>query len=146
MKTACLLLALLFSATVNAQKRTSLSHGMVFGIRPDTSALRDATKIEALMDKKTRITAVIRGRVVKVTRSKGGWFELDAGKGKTIAAHFKDYNVTIPVNLKGHVVIVEGVAQKQFVADDQQHFAGKNQPDAKRSKQLSFEARGMMID
>jgi hypothetical protein len=146
MKTACLLLVLLFSIPVNAQKRASLSHGMVFGLRPDTSALREATKIEALMDKKTRITATIRGRVVRVTKSKGGWFELDAGGGKTIAAHFKDYNVSIPMNLKGHTVIVEGVAQKQFVADDQQHFAGKKQPVAKKSKQLTFEAKGMTID
>src|ERR1700750_2231590 len=98
------------------------------------------------MYKKTRITATIRGRVVKVTKSKGGWFELDAGRGKTIAAHFKDYKVSIPVNLKGRTVIVEGVAQKQFVADDKQHFAGKEQPATKRDKQLSFEATGMMID
>ena len=70
MKAACLLLALLFSSTVHAQKSVPLSHGMIFETRPDTSAMREATKIEALMDKKTRITATIRGRVVKVT--KGG--------------------------------------------------------------------------
>lgn len=99
------------------------------------------------MAQKPRISTTIKGKVIKVTKEKGGWFDLDAGGGKVIAAHFKDYNINIPADLKGRTVIVEGVAQKQIVADDQQHYAGENQPKAKdNSNQLTFEATGLIVE
>ena len=48
-----------------------------------------ASRIEATMGKRARISATIRGLVLKVTQSRGGWFDIDAGKGKIIKAHFK---------------------------------------------------------
>ncbi len=105
------------------------------------------------MDKKTRISITIKGKVLKVTKEKGGWFSLDAGGGKVIAAHFKDYDINIPSGLKGRTVIVEGVAQKQFIADDQQHFAGdtvngKKQQNVKTNPKhrLTFEVKGLMVE
>jgi len=91
--------------------------------------------------------------VIKVTKTKGGWFELDAGNGKIINAHFKDYAVTIPADLKGRTVIIEGVAQKQFIADDGQHFAGdtvtgkkQHSVNANPKQSLTFEVSGLMVD
>jgi len=105
------------------------------------------------MDTKTRISTTIRGRVIKVTKPKGGWFELDAGKGKIITAHFRNIGINIPVELKGKIVIVEGVAEKQFIADDLQHFAGdtvvgKKQHTVKTNplRRLTFEVKGLMVD
>ena len=78
---------------------------------------------------------------------------MDAGNGKVIQAHFKDYNISLPTALKGRTVIVEGVAQKQFIADDLQHLAGdtvigKKQHTVKTNpkQRLTFEVRGLMID
>jgi hypothetical protein len=152
MKTPSLLLALLFSYVLFlfAQKPV---HSTVFGARPDTVSVVSASKLEAFMDKKPRISTTIRGKVIKVTKTKGGWFEIDAGNGKVISAHFRDYNINIPVNIKGRTVIAEGVAQKQFIADDQQHFAGdtvsgKKQQNVKTNpkRKLTFEVKGMMIE
>jgi hypothetical protein len=153
MKAPCLLFALLFSFALFAQKPTSLPHGTVYGVKPDTAGIMSATKVEIFMDKKTRISTTIRGKVIKVTRPKGGWFDLDAGNGKVIAAHFKNYNINLPSGLKGRTIIAEGVAQKQFIADDLQHFAGdtvkgKKQHSIKTNpkRRLTFEVKGLMVD
>lgn len=136
-----------------AQKPPALPHGMVFGIKPNDIGPTAAEQIEASMANKTRITTAIRGKIIRVTKSKGGWFEIDAGKGKIIAAHFKNYNISLPKALRGRTVIVEGVAQKQFIADDMQHFAGdtvggkkQHKVNANPKQRLTFEVRGLMVD
>ena len=147
MKTTLLLQALLFSFAAFAQTNKQLPHGTTFGKKPDETAVVNADKLQAFMAQKPRISTTVKGKVIKVTKEKGGWFDLDAGGGKVIAAHFKDYNIDIPADLKGRMVIVEGVAQKQIVADDQQHYAGQNLPKAKdKSNQLTFEATGLMVE
>lgn len=153
MKTPCLLLCLLFSFSTTAQKRTGLVHGKIFGSKPDTTGVIAASKVEDFMDTKVRISVAIRGRVLKVTKPKGGWFTIDAGNGRIISAHFKNYDVTIPTALAGRTVVLDGVAQKQFIADDQQHFAGDTVKGKKQSRvktntkrRLTFEVTGMMVD
>src|SRR5579864_3456471 len=77
------------------------THGQVFGSKPDTAGMVKATNLEKYMDKKPRISTTINGKVLKVTKEKGGWFNIDAGNGKIISAHFTDYNVSIPKGLAG---------------------------------------------
>jgi hypothetical protein len=144
--------SLCFSVSVFAQ-HVALPHGTVFGSKPSTTQVIEATRLEAYMDKKTRINTTIRGKVLAVTKTKGGWFNIDAGNGKIIAAHFKTYGVTIPTQLKGKTVIAEGVAAKQFLADDLQHFAGdtvsgKKQHQVKTNpkRRLDFEVKGLVVE
>ncbi|GAB2987815.1 hypothetical protein GCM10027049_29930 [Mucilaginibacter puniceus] len=125
---------------------------MVYGVKPDTTAMLPAGKIKAFMGKRTRISTTIKGKVLKVTQSKGGWFTIDAGNGKAIEAHFKNYKINLPADMQGRTVIVEGVAAKQFVANDRQHYAGdtaikkKMQRVKANPKQpLVFEVRGLMV-
>jgi hypothetical protein len=153
MKYLILLFSICLAVPVTAQQRTPLPHGMVYGTKPGTTAMLPTWRVEAFMDTKTRISTTIRGRVIKVTKPKGGWFELDAGKGKIITAHFRNIGINIPVELKGKIVIVEGVAEKQFIADDLQHFAGdtvvgKKQHTVKTNplRRLTFEVKGLMVD
>ncbi|MCR8557882.1 DUF4920 domain-containing protein [Mucilaginibacter sp. BJC16-A38] len=153
MKTFAITACLLFSLSAFAQKQTPLPHGMIYGTKPDTSAMLDATKLETFMGKMTRISTTIKGRVINVTKPKGGWFTIDAGNGKVIAAHFKNYGTTIPAALRGRYIIAQGVAAKQFIADDLQHFAGdtvngKKQHTTKTNAKhvLSFEVAGLMVE
>jgi hypothetical protein len=153
MKTTCLLLSLLISSCLFAQTLPGMAHGMVYGAKPDTTQIVNASKAEAFIDKKTRVSVTLRGKVIKVTKQKGGWFDIDAGNGKVIAAHFKSYSVNIPADLKGRTIIADGVAQKQFIADDQQHFAGdtvkgKKQHSVKTNpnRRLTFEVKGLMVE
>ena len=153
MKIIAFLTGLLIAASSNAQKPAALPHGMVYGTKPNTTAMMPAYKIEAYMGKQVRTSTTIRGKVLKVTQTKGGWFEVDAGKGKVIKAHFKNYAVTLPTALKGRMVIVEGVAEKQFIADDMQHLAGdtvvgkkQHKVNANPKQRLVFEVKGLMVD
>src|SRR5665213_1015946 len=101
MKAITLLLALCISASAFAQRHGALSRGTVFGSKPNAVAVITAAHLENYMAKKARISTTISGTVTKVTKTKGGWFDIDAGNGKVITAHFRDYNITIPENLKG---------------------------------------------
>lgn len=136
-----------------AQKHIPLPHGMVFGDKPNGIAPVAAKKIEAFMGKKIRQTTALTGTIIRVTKEKGGWFEMDAGNGKVIAAHFKNYNITLPKALAGRGVIIQGVAQRILTADDLQHFAGDTVTGAKQHAEkvnpkarMTFEVRGLMVD
>ncbi|MDB5287433.1 MAG: hypothetical protein JWR05_2382 [Mucilaginibacter sp.] len=152
-KSAVLLICFLCAINSIAQKKAALPHGMVFGDKPKGIAPVSATKIEALMGQKIRQTTAIRGKIINVTKEKGGWFMMDAGAGKTIDAHFANYNVTLPKAIAGRIVIIEGVAQRQLIADDLQHFAGDTVTGSKQHKtkvnpkqRITFEVRGLMVD
>jgi hypothetical protein len=153
MKVLPLIGILLFSLSLFAQKHAPLAHGMIYGTKPDTGAMLDAAKLETFMGKKTRISTSVKGRVLNVTKRKGGWFTIDAGNGKVIAAHFRNYGVNIPANLKGKYIVAEGVAEKQFMADDLQHFAGDTVIGKKQhaihtdlKHKLLFEVKGLMVE
>lgn len=136
-----------------AQKHVPLPHGMVFGEKPDTITLMHASKLEAFIGNKTRITTAISGKVIKVIKEKGGWFEMDAGNKRVIAAHFTNAGVNLPRQVAGRTVIISGVAAKQFIADDLQHMAGdtvngkkQHKVNTSPSRRISFEVKGLLID
>ncbi|HEY8929865.1 MAG TPA: DUF4920 domain-containing protein [Mucilaginibacter sp.] len=151
MKTLSIIAGLLFSISAFAQ--TPLPHGTVYGLKPDSGAMQNASRLEAFMGPKVRISTTVKGKVLNVTNPKGGWFTIDAGSGKVITAHFKNAGINIPAALKGKTVIAEGVASKQFIADDGQHFAGDTMNGKKQHKvnadakhRLAFEVRGLMVE
>ncbi len=153
MKNTFLLLALLFSIPVFAQKQKAPVHGTVYGAKPDTTGVMDASKVEGFMDKKARVSVAVRGKIIKVIKPQGGWFTIDAGNGRTIAAHFKNVGVNIPRILAGRTVVMDCVAARQFIADDQQHLAGdtvngkqQSHVNADPKRRLIFEVKGMVVD
>lgn len=153
MKKLVLVLFVFCSLQVVAQKRTPLPHGMVFGKAPKNIAPMPAAKLESLMGGKTRQTTAITGKILKVSKEQGGWFDMDAGNGRIIEAHFANYNVKLPKAIKGRTVIIEGVAQRQLIADDAQHFAGdtvngkkQHQVKVNPKERITFEVQGLMVD
>src|SRR6202012_542064 len=124
MKHLFLLFAFFTTANLPAQNHTPLPHGMLYGQKVDPTDVMPASKVEAFMEKKVRASVTLTGKVLQVTKTKGGWFDMDGGNGKIIKVHYKNYDITIPTGLKGRSVMIQGVAQKQFIADDMQHFAG----------------------
>lgn len=144
MKALTLLSALFFSVAAGAQQ---MPHGTIYGTKPNSAGMMDASKVEAFMGNKIRVTATLTGKVAKVTKAKGGWFDLQGANGKVIPAHFKTAGIDIPENLAGHTVIAEGIVSKQFVADDKQHLAGDSQTQKnKTSGGLSFEVTGVEVE
>lgn len=144
MKTIYLLLLLtLFSFPLFAQDKPL--HGKVFGNKPGAVIVK-AERLESYLAARPRMRTTVRGKVLNVVKEKGGWFTIDAGNGKTIAAHFAKYDVDIPADLKGQTVVVEGIAQKQAALPNEQHLAGKKQPGDKTTDQLSMEVTGLMVE
>ena len=153
MKRLLTLVFIFCAITGFAQKHTPLPHGMVFGDKPKDIAPVPAGKIEGFMGGKIRQTTALVGKIIKVTKEQGGWFEMDAGQGRVIAAHFKNFNIKLPQAIKGRTVIMEGVAQRLLIADDMQHFAGDTVVGAKQHKEkvnpkarITFEVWGLMVD
>lgn len=149
MKAITFVLAFGIWVSAFAQQHGAVSHGAVFGSKPNDVATIKAVNLESYMAKKARISTTISGKVTRVTKSKGGWFDIDAGNGKTIAAHFRNYNVSIPEGLKGKYIIAEGIAEKQFVADDGQHLAGGDKQYSTKTnpkQRLTFEVSGLMVE
>lgn len=149
MKWSAFLIYVLISASTYAQQ-TPLPHGMVFGLKPDTSNMVQAAKMLTFMDNKQRVSTTLMGKVVNVKKEKGGWFDVDAGGGKVISAHFKNYDVSLPVALKGRVVIIQGIANKKHSSTNMLGLTGdavtakKNIQDNKASI-LNFEVTGLMV-
>lgn len=147
------LLLMLLSTGVFAQKHTPLPHGMVFGSRPSNVNIMPASRLETFMGKRTRTYVVITAKVLQVIKPKGGWFNIDAGNGRIIQAHFKNINVVLPADLKGREVIIDGVAQKLFIADDMQHLAGdtvngkkQHHVNADPKRRVTMEVKGLMVN
>jgi hypothetical protein len=129
---------------------TPLPHGMIFGQKPDTGMALHASKIEAVMGKKPRVSTTVIGKVIDVKKEKGGWFELDAGAGKIIMAHFTNYNVRLPKEIKGRTVIVQGIAVKPFTPGNRLPLSGDTAAvkggNIKRNRAvLDFEVTGLMV-
>lgn len=149
MKTLGLMICLAFATMAQAQQK--LPHGSVYGARPNTTQVIAANRLEDWMAQRPRVSATIKGRLIKVTNARGGWFEMDGGRGRVIEAHFNRSGVNLPKNLAGKTVVVDGIAQKQMIAADKQHFAGDrangHQPEvnANSKKQITFEAKGLMV-
>ncbi|MCC8410553.1 DUF4920 domain-containing protein [Mucilaginibacter sp. UR6-1] len=150
MKAWQILFTILFLSVSSATfaQKVALPHGMVFGSKADTANAVDANNLRRYMGEKKRITTIIKGTVERVTEEKGGWFVLQTKGGEPIYAHFRDYNVTLPKQIKGRVVIVSAVAKREFTADDHQHFAGDTvtySTTSKMSKAITLEVKGLMI-
>ncbi len=133
-------------------QHTPLPHGMLYGQKVDTLQMMPAAKLESFMGTKVRISTTIKGKVIRVTQTKGGWFDMDAGNGHIINVHFKNYGINLPADLRGRTVMIQGVAQKQLVADDMQHYAGDTTPHQKHDgrkqparQPLMFEATGLVV-
>ncbi len=150
MKAWHLLLSIIFltAASQSFAQQVALPHGMVFGTKADTANAVEADKLLNFMGERKRITTSVKGTIEKVTEEKGGWFVMRTGNGMPIYAHFRDFNVTLPKQIKGRVVIISGVAKREFTADDHQHFAGDTisySTTSKMSKAINFEVKGLMI-
>jgi hypothetical protein len=121
------------------------AHGTVFGEKPNVSQVVEASKLESFLGRRTGITTAVKGKILKVKNPKGGWFDLDAGNGKIIAAHFKNYNVNLPAGLKGHTVIADGVVQHPLNSAAMQHFAGDKDKKATGAKQQPAKKDTLML-
>ncbi|MVN21230.1 DUF4920 domain-containing protein [Mucilaginibacter arboris] len=159
MKKIIFSVAVLFSAlTVSAQHETRppqgqvsiTPHGKVYGEKVDVKTAHPIGDLESYLGRRTSVTTTISGKVADVDRN-GDFFTIRDNKGRPVTVHFKNAGYKLPQNIRGKMVLIDGVISKQFVANNHQHYAGSNSGMEKTHQQnnnsgtYQIAARGVQV-
>ncbi|NQZ77610.1 MAG: DUF4920 domain-containing protein [Ekhidna sp.] len=93
-------------------------------------------------------TFKVRGVIEEVCQMKGCWMVLQNDQGANIRVTFKDYGFFVPKDISGREVIVEGVANKEILAEDvAKHYAedGGKEYDESMRDAVTFVAKGVLV-
>lgn len=67
---------------------------------------------------------VVEGKIAQVCQAEGCWLKLKNETGEDILVKFKDHSFTIPKDLAGKTVVVNGKAVKKTISiDERRHMA-----------------------
>lgn len=113
----------------------------------DYQAIPTAMKHEDEMDLK------IKGLVSEVCNKKGCWLSMKLENGQEMRVTFKDARISVPANLKGKEVILDGLAYVDTISiEKQKHYAedaGKAPEDIAKitspKRELAFQATGLVV-
>lgn len=155
-------IAVIFSAlTVSAQQHGQsmrptgsasgiVPKGKIYGEKVDVKTAHPIGDMESYLGRRTSITTTISGRVVDVDRS-GDSFTLKDNKGRPVTVMFNKTGFKFPSSLRGRTVLIDGMISKQFIANNQQHYAGNNSGMEKTHQKnnntggYTMRARGVQI-
>lgn len=95
----------------------------------------------------------VQGRVKEVCKAMGCWIRLEKADGTTLMVKSKDHAFTVPQDLIGHTVVVDGTASVKEVSEEKRrHFAedaGKSKAEIKKikgsEKEVQFVARSIQV-
>lgn len=127
-------IAVLFNAlTVSAQHDTRPNdgsksitpRGKIYGEKVDVKTAHPIGDLETYFGRRTSITTTISGKVADVNRN-GESLTLRDTKGRAVSVHFMKAGFKFPQNIRGKNVLIDGVISKQFISNNQQHYAGAN--------------------
>ncbi len=89
--------------------------------------LEQVTPLTALYAEPTAFSGqevLVSGQVTEVCQEKGCWLALDAGNGEALIVRFKDHAFTVPKDLAGKTVQVQGVfaatVEEDYVHEQEQ--------------------------
>jgi hypothetical protein len=146
-----------FSAiAVNAQESSEVkpaAKGVVYGA--EISASSDAVSANELQAKMANgvFEGKVTGKVKEVCKAMGCWIRLEKADGSTLMVKTKDHAFTMPQDLVGKTVAVEGTASvKEVTEEKRKHFAedaGKSKAEIKKikgsEKEVQFIASGVKV-
>lgn len=90
----------------------------------------------------------VKGRVEEVCQMKGCWMTLQNEKGANVRVKFKDYAFFVPKDIHGKEVVIEGVAVRELLDEDEaRHYAedGNQQYEESMRNSISFVASGVLV-
>lgn len=115
----------------------------------------EATDVNALQSKMTAdvFEGKVHGRVKEVCKAMGCWIRLEKADGTTLMVKSKDHAFTVPQELIGKTVVVDGTATVKEVSEDKRkHFAadaGKSKEEIKKikgsEKEVQFVAKSIQV-
>lgn len=144
------LVAFGFSFIVNAQE--SAASGVVYGEVKDKGEMVSIDKLESSL-KENKYNGKVTGKVVEVCQAMGCWVKLQKTDGSTILVKAKDHGFTMPKDIVGKNVIVEGEANATEISEKmRKHYAqdaGKSKDEIEKikgsSKELTISANGVKV-
>jgi len=144
------LVAFGFSFIVKAQE--SAASGVVYGEVKDKGEMVSIDKLESSL-KENKYNGKVTGKVVEVCQAMGCWVKLQKTDGSTILVKAKDHGFTMPKDIVGKNVIVEGEANATEISEKmRKHYAqdaGKSKDEIEKikgsSKELTISANGVKV-
>jgi len=139
-----------FSFIINAQE--SAASGVVYGEVKDKGEMVSIDKLESSL-KENKYNGKVTGKVVEVCQAMGCWVKLQKTDGSTILVKAKDHGFTMPKDIVGKNVIVEGEANATEISEKmRKHYAqdaGKSKDEIEKikgsSKELTISANGVKV-
>jgi len=139
-----------FSFIVNAQE--SAASGVVYGEVKDKGEMVSIDKLESSL-KENKYNGKVTGKVVEVCQAMGCWVKLQKADGSTILVKAKDHGFTMPKDIVGKNVIVDGEANATEISEKmRKHYAqdaGKSKDEIEKikgsSKELTISANGVKV-
>ena len=149
-KVLSFIIAVLFSLVSIAQKPAV--SGVVYGEVKDKGQVVSIDKLESNL-KENKYEGKITGKVVEVCQAMGCWVKLEKADGSTVLVNAKDHGFTMPKDIVGKKVIVDGEATAETVSEKmRKHYAadaGKNKEEIEKikgpSKELTISANGVKV-
>jgi len=144
------LVAFGFSFIVKAQE--SAASGVVYGEVKDKGEMVSIDKLESSL-KENKYNGKVTGKVVEVCQAMGCWVKLQKTDGSTILVKAKDHGFTMPKDIVGKNVIVDGEANATEISEKmRKHYAqdaGKSKDEIEKikgsSKELTISANGVKV-
>jgi len=139
-----------FSFILNAQE--SAASGVVYGEVKDKGDLVSIDKLESSL-KENKYNGKVTGKVIEVCQAMGCWVKLQKTDGSTILVKAKDHGFTMPKDIVGKNVIVDGEANATEISEKmRKHYAqdaGKSKDEIEKikgsSKELTISANGVKV-
>jgi len=143
-------LVLFFSIVVKAQE--AAVPGVVYGEVKDKGQAISIDKLESNL-KENKFEGKITGKVVEVCQAMGCWVKLQKADGSTILVNAKDHGFTMPKDIVGKNVVIDGEATiKEVTEKMRRHYAedaGKTKEEIEKikgsSKEVTIAANGVKV-
>jgi len=126
--------------------------GVVYGEVKDKGQAISIDKLESNL-KENKFEGKITGKVVEVCQAMGCWVKLQKADGSTILVNAKDHGFTMPKDIVGKNVVIDGEATiKEVTEKMRRHYAedaGKTKEEIEKikgsSKEVTIAANGVKV-
>lgn len=142
--------AVVFSIAVKAQD--AAVSGAVYGEVKEKGEVVSIDKLESSL-KENKYEGKISGKVTEVCQAMGCWVKLQKADGSTILVKAKEHSFTMPKDIVGKDVVVDGEATVKEVTEKmRKHYAedaGKSKEEIAKikgsSKEVTVTANGVKV-
>jgi hypothetical protein len=126
--------------------------GTVYGVVSESGSPVSIDDVKSRLVK-DQFEGKVTGKVVDICKAEGCWIRLERKDGPPMMVRAKDHAFTMPENIVGKLVVIDGDATVKEISEDaRKHYAedaGKSKDEIARikgpEKDVQFAARGVKV-